>query len=356
MDITEIDKSFDVRSHNNEKNMAFHNALEPVFSLYGVMPPDEETPRYHRLPKAVAYATNDGVKGLYTHTAGGRIRFATDSPCLAVSARLNGFSKMSHMALSGSGGFDVMYSLEGDATEQYGGSVIPTYEVEGIYGGYVYFPTKEMRYITVEFPLYSGVDELYIGIKDDCALLPGREYKHKLPFVTYGSSITQGGCAANPNGSYQSLLSNLLDADYINLGFSGSARGEEAISRHLANMPMSVFILDYDHNAPTAEHLQNTHEPLFRMFREAQPDTPVIMMNRPRFHLTEDEVRRRDIIRATFDKAVAAGDTNVYYIDMSEHFEPVFGEVALVDGCHPNNLGFYYMAKAVAPVLAKLLK
>ena len=31
-------------------------------------------------------------------------------------------------------------------------------------------------------------------------------------------------------------------------------------------------------------------------------------------------------------------------------------EMCTVDGCHPNDLGFYKMAKAIAPVLAEKIK
>lgn len=58
-----------------------------------------------------------------------------------------------------------------------------------------------------------------------------------------------------PN-AYTALLLRWLDADYINLGFSGSAKGELEIASYIAGLEMSVLIIDYDHNAPTVEYLE----------------------------------------------------------------------------------------------------
>ena len=81
------------------------------------------------------------------------------------------------------------------------------------------------------------------------------EYRIKKPVVYYGSSITQGGCASKPGSSYESILSRRFDCDYINLGFSGTAKGEDEIVDYIKGLEMSVFVMDYDHNAPTTEHL-----------------------------------------------------------------------------------------------------
>lgn len=40
-------------------------------------------------------------------------------------------------------------------------------------------------------------------------------------------------------------------------------------------------MLDYDHNAPTVEHLRATHEPFFQMVRAANPDLPILLVSRP---------------------------------------------------------------------------
>ena len=63
----------------------------------------------------------------------------------------------------------------------------------------------------INFPLYSGVQSLEIGVQSGSTVNIGREYQYKTPVVYYGSSITQGGCASRPGNTYQSILSRKLD-------------------------------------------------------------------------------------------------------------------------------------------------
>ena len=65
---------------------------------------------------------------------------------------------------------------------------------------------------------------------------------------------------------------------------------------------------------------------------------------------------RREIIRRTWQNAVGAGDRNVYFIDGETLFGRKMHDACTVDGCHPNDLGFYRMYKHVLPVLKTALK
>ena len=50
----------------------------------------------------------------------------------------------------------------------------------------------------------------------------------------YGTSITQGGCACRPGMAYTNILSRQFNVEVINLGFSGSGRGEPEVARTIA--------------------------------------------------------------------------------------------------------------------------
>lgn len=180
------------------------------------------------------------------------------------------------------------------------------------------FGTSQMRDITIDFPLYSEVCELYIGLDGKSQITEAQPYKYDKPVVYYGSSITQGGCASRAGTSYEGFISRRFNCDYINLGFSGSARGEDEITEYIKELDMKLFVYDYDYNAPTAEHLKNTHEKMFKAIRNNNPDLPIIMLTRPKFYPTADEVERKAIVRATYENAVNAGDKNVYFIDGKE--------------------------------------
>ena len=175
-------------------------------------------------------------------------------------------------------------------------------------------------------------------------------YLNEKPVVTYGSSITQGGCASRPGMSYQAILSRKLNCDYVNLGFSGSAKGEDEMIDYISNLDMSLFILDYDYNAPSCEHLKNTHEKLFKAVRKNHPDLPVIMMCRPKHILTGEECERRETIETTYKNALEKGDNNVYFIDGAE-LTSLCGNEGTVDSCHPTDFGFNSMAEAVYNVM-----
>ncbi|MBP5274466.1 MAG: hypothetical protein ILO36_05985, partial [Abditibacteriota bacterium] len=237
-----------------------------------------------------------------------------------------------------------------------------------VYAGFVYVPINCGRAIdasvplsgreqtvTVAMPLYGCVKTLYIGVTKGSMAVAAPEYKTEKPGVFYGSSITQGGCASRPGNSYQGIMSRSMDMNYINLGFSGSGRGEKTIADYTAGLDMSAFVLDYDHNAPTAEHLQNTHYAFYETVRAAHPDIPIVMVTRPVISPSPDEKERIRIVRASWEKAKKNGDKNVYFIDGSRFMQGYAADAWCVDGTHPNDFGFVLMAKAMEKVLKPLL-
>ena len=126
------------------------------------------------------------------------------------------------------------------------------------------------------------------------------------------------------------------------------------MARYIAALDMSAFVFDYDHNAFDPEHLRKTHEPFFKMVREAHPDIPIVMCSRPRWYLTDEEVERRTVIYETYQKALQSGDKNVYFLDGRDLMSLCENEGS-VDGCHPTDFGFYSMARAIGGVLKKVL-
>ncbi len=342
--IEKVDKNFRIESQLNKSDIKYYNVKEKPFKIYGVF---YEDGKFRRLPEAVAKSVNDGVYSLHTHTAGGRVRFKTDSPYIAIKAAMPNIGKMSHFAVSGSAGFDLYVKNE---TEVYVNSFIPGFYFEDGFESVKDFPKSEMREITINFPTYSEVAELYIGVSENAQISEPTPYKYDKPIVFYGSSITQGGCCSRPGNTYQSFISRRFDTDYINLGFSGNARGEDEIAEYIKNLNMSVFVYDYDHNAPTLEHLKNTHKRMYDIVRKANPELPIIIMTRPTYAPNNSTF---SVIRETYEIAKENGD-NVYYIDGPTLMAKAENN-GTVDGCHPNDLGFFSMASAVGDVLKEIL-
>lgn len=353
MDIQSIDKNLVVDTTINKSDIVFYDCRSNRFDLYGVIPPDTDEGKFLRIPEGVAREVSEKVYSLNSCTTGGRLRIVTNSPYIAIKAELTDMHKMPHMTLVGSIGFD-LYEVA-DGKEVYYKSFIPPYDIDDGYESVIDFPDTKKRELLINFPLYSGVKKLYIGVSESSAFDAPKKYTYDVPVVYYGSSITHGGCASRPGNSYEQMISRRLDCDYINLGWSGSAKGEQAISDYIAGLKMSVFVYDYDHNAPTPEHLMATHKPMFDTVRRAQPELPIIMLSWTPSSLHTQTDKRFEIIKATYDTAVASGDKNVYLIDGRKIFDGICDDNGTVDGCHPNDWGFSAMAKAIGDVLEKII-
>jgi dihydrofolate reductase len=94
---------------------------------------------------------------------------------------------------------------------------------------------------------------------------------------------------------------------------------------------------------------------MFREIRAAHPGVPIIILTRPKYTATSEEKIRRSIIKATYENALASADRNVYFIDGKTLMRHCHNE-GTVDNCHPNDWGFYSMARALINVLKNKIK
>ena len=351
-DIAKIDKNLAVQTTLDVDDIVFYDVKKAPFQLYGLYLGELDV--FKRMPEAVAEQVSPGVKSLNFNTAGGRVRFSTDSDYVAIKCKLPMVRNFSHMPRTGSTGFDI-YEVK-NGTYSYIKTFVPPKDMTDGYESLAKLPSKKMRYFEINFPLYNRVDELYIGVREGSTVAEGAKYKYEKPVLYYGSSITQGGCASKPSNSYQSIISHDLDCDHINLGFSGSALGEKTIVDYLASLDVSVFVCDYDGNAPNAEHLLATHLPLYKTYREKNPDTPIIFKSAGRVCYTnEDLKKRRKIVFDTYMYALSVGDTRVSFIDGNTIMGGRYGNVFTVDGVHPNDAGFLRMADVIGAEVERML-
>lgn len=343
--LAQIDKNFTVDT-KTEDGTVWHDPQLPPFSIHGLM---YEDGAFRRMPEAVAATVSAGVKNLHFHCTGGRVRFRTDSPVVAIRAKMSLIRPAVTSSIDGVAGFDLYMG------DRHIKVFAPPVDIDDGYDSSIELPEKGMQDITVFFPLYAGVYELAIGLAEGCRVEAAEPYPNKKPIVFYGSSITQGAAASRAGNCYTNMVCRMLGRDIWNLGFSGNAKGEPQIAEYIAGLDMECFVLDYDYNAPTVEHLEKTHEPMFRAVRTAHPDIPILMMSRPRFEVTKVVQDRMDVVRRTYENAKAAGDENVYLLTGPE-LMAIASNDGTIDGCHPNDLGFYSMARAVCAVLEKVLK
>ncbi|MBR4748594.1 MAG: hypothetical protein IK083_03360 [Abditibacteriota bacterium] len=340
------------RSATVEEDVDWYNANEKPLRLYGLLPPTEEEPYFHRMPGEAAKRVSGGVYDSQIVTSGGRVRFYTDSPFIVIHTRLWRAGLRSFMNRIIYAGFDV-YLQRDREIPRYVGYVTTDHDNYGDDDTLLRLPSPGT--VTVFTPLYGGVRELYIGVQKGSVIREAHDYKYEKPVVFYGSSITHGACASRNGNSYEALLSRSLDMNFVNLGFGGCALGEQAMAEYIGGLDMSVFVMDYDHNAPTEEHLRDTHYAFYRTVRDRQPEVPIIMLSRPKPQLWTDEAERRNIIRNTWKRARDEGDKHVYFIDGSTLVDAYAGDAWSVDRVHPNDYGFVNMAKGIEKVLKPLL-
>ena len=357
MDISKIDKNFAIDTNINKRDIVYRDAREDCFKLYGLIAPDEVNGNdcYVRVPQDVAKASNDGAYWNNRFTAGGRLRFKTNSDYIAIHAELNDKKViLAQMPASSSKSFDLYEKINGKET-----FVKVFSSLDGIQDlAYDFREKGIMHEVTLNFPLYNGIEKLSIGLQESAVIEEPTPYINEKPVVFYGSSITQGGCASRPGTCYQGYITRRFNLDYLNLGFSGSCRADKAMVEYMSGLDMSMFVLDYDHNAPTVEYLEKTHSYVYKSIRDTHPNIPIIMISKPDYHniFNSDNCNERfEVIKKTYDDAIASGDKNVYLIDGRTFLEDCPDAEGSVDGCHPTDLGFYFMGKKIGDVIGEIL-
>ncbi len=309
-----------------------------------------------RLPASLTrHEVNEGALFLAMHTSGGQLAFRTDSRYIAVRAVLNvAPHDMCHMPRTGSSGFDIMErTAEGYVFRSVIGPTADQLFRDGVTE--MAIPAakeRSMRSWRINFPLYGGVRSLEIGLEPGSTVEEPEPFRLAKPIVLYGGSIFQGACASRPGNSLGGLLCRELDAEQIDIGFSGCGLGEVAIARKIAELDLAALIMGCELNSPTPEFLRDRLIPFQEAIREKHPTLPIIYVTQGDYINPGNAA----VVREMHERAKSAGDENVYLVTRTECFgdlpDPYMGTV---DGCHPNDLGFFLMYQKVLPVLKKAL-
>lgn len=324
-------------------SICWYDPTEAPFQIHGLL---WDGDGFKRMDSDVAKAVSGEVCGLHRNTSGGRLTFETDSPYIAIYAECGDVSPAT-MPLTGYTGFDLY--LEQEDGLEFTNVFVPPVTMENGYEGIYHFREPAPRKILLHFPLYNSVRKLWIGLKEGAGICAYSPYGDALPVVVYGSSITQGACASRPGNSYAAIYSRLSRRDFLCLGFSSGAHGEEQMAEYIASLPMSMFILDYDHNdCDRAEKLEERHERFYRIVRKAHPEIPIIIMTAPyaaRTFYDACPAKSKKFLRRTYTNAKNAGEP-VAFLDCGK----IFGrdkDAALTDRIHPNDFGHVKMAHGV---------
>ena len=356
------DKEFTFKQVGEER-LTVYDARKKPFRIYGLWHPEEEGV-FRRMPEEVAEAVSPRVKLLHTNTAGARLRFVTDSTVLAVGAihAPTEFPSPRTAALCYANSF--FFDLYADGSHchvlWHEGAVADERSVhleipDGHYESVVRFSEKREREITLCFPSFVNIEEVFIGVEEGAVVKESTPYVNEgRPVVFYGSSITQGASASRSGNLYQNILSRRFHFDYINLGFASGCKAEESMIDYLCTLTPSLFVFDYDHNARNSEFLRNTHLPALRRLREAHPEVPFAVLSKPNQHSGEQEAfGRARIIEESCRILRKEGSAPLHFINGQEIFCRHDAEMMTLDGTHPTDLGFFSMAEALCPIFEK---
>jgi len=313
---------------------------------------------YRRLPVKPEWKVREGVDLLADCPAGAQLRFRTDSKRVAIRVLLTEAQRHEHMTATGQAGFDCYIGRPGKtlyiSTTRFDQTKL-AYE-------YRFFETdkKEMKSITLNFPLYQGVKDLIIGLDKSSKVLPPLPYKNKKKIIVYGTSTTQGGCASRPGMLFTNILSRRINLEFINLGFSGNGLGEPELARLISEIERpACFVLDFEANSGCM-YAKNLPQ-FIRILRSYHAKIPILIISRMKFSPEtlgqETGVR---LLRFKFTKDTVAGfkargEKNLYLLDGSKLLGKDYDECT-VDGVHPTDLGFWRIAAVLTPVLKKILK
>lgn len=327
---------------------------------------------FRRIPEQDSlFPFSEGVDTYANHSAGVCLRFATDSADIRVKAKIRMTWNSGDIMTLGRAGFD-LYCGKPQESFCVGISKINFDEITGLeynVSAQLYNRKnahKVMHEFQLNFPLYAAVEEFAIGFEEGAVIEKPSPRSSSKPIILYGTSIEQGCSASRPGMAYANMLSRKLNREVINLGFAGSAKGEEIMAEIIADIPNpGAFILWYDSNVSPQE-LGATLPAFTDILRNAHKITPIVTISKLPY---PNETAADEFDDACFDERQARtaihtenmvrrsnmGDARIHFIDgrkmLGENSAECFQDLV-----HPNDLGMAKIAENLAPRLAIMTK
>ncbi|MDO4319722.1 MAG: SGNH/GDSL hydrolase family protein [Bacteroidales bacterium] len=325
---------------------------------------DDTARDYWRIPAYLQDSVRSTLWERQQCSAGIGVRFATDSRRIGVKYQLLLNTHMIHMADTGLKGTD-LYILEGDSVWRHVNTNRPYVKDDStrmVESTYVQRLDGGMHEYMVYMPLYDGVERLWIKVDSGAVITPGRPdiIDRDRRIVAYGTSIMQGGCASRSGMASTNIIGRELNAEVINLGFSGDGKMDNCMARAMATIDdVDLYILDPVPNCTEMMCDTLTYD-FVRILADARPHTPILMVAGPIYpyarydsHFGEYLPAKNAAFRRNYDRLVADGYTNIYYID-SDGMDGVEDD-GTVDGIHLTDLGFRHYADHLLPEIRRIL-
>ena len=357
VDLGRLDPNMAVKT-NQEAGIVWHSPAEAPFKLAGFAWFAHDK-IYRRLPLTPSVPLPHAVDTLANHTSGGQIKFRSDSTRVLIKVQLDkNVSPMYHMAATGQFGFD-LYIGEPGMQKYYSTAAFGAKDT-AYHSALFQQKERVKREFTLNFPLYSGVQEVFVGLDKEALIEAPSPYSSDKPIVIYGGSTIQGACASRPGAGHMNIISRQLNMPVINLGFSGSGKLEPELAQIMAEIVNpAIYIIECERNSKY-KLLSERQEAFVSILRQKHLNVPIMILTanpRGRESLEPDQsdrLRNWTFMHDLVNRMRKAGDTNIHFVDGSKMLGEDFYECS-VDGTHPSDLGFYRMAQGLAPVLKQIL-
>lgn len=295
---------------------------------------------YERLPFSAKGTVPDRVWWLAKHTSGIALRFSTDAKIVSAKWELTKADlDMPHMPSTSVSGLD-LYGKKGSKYH-----FIQNLSPSGV------LSEKNLRLDGSEeyllyLPLYNGVKNLELGFSENSIVsAPDLPIENK-SIVFYGTSITQGGVASRPGLSATAITGRKLNAEIINLGFSGAGKMEIEMADILAELSPAVFVIDCGRNL-TPQEISDRTGPFVKKLRKNRPKTPIVPVEDS--NLSNEQTARGAALQKEYDRLQTENVPLLYYLPNGQMLGDD-GE-ATVDGIHLNDLGMMRQAEVFTQVL-----
>ncbi|MBQ4065251.1 MAG: hypothetical protein IJD10_04060, partial [Clostridia bacterium] len=346
-----------------ENGFVYLDAASPFIALGGLTAPFLNSGEYYRFSAANRGSYPEDIQREGATAAGGTLRFRISGGSFRIKAiRRTDFELVNKFKTYS---FDVYVGFGLDRT------LLTTLSCnfnEDFESETITLP-EGVTEVMICLPYNMGFTDLQVAFEENAYIAaPLTRVGGIIGF--YGSSITQGYDASSPSLTHAMQLCLAMDADCVNFGLSGAARGEMAVIDDLCamikGMKLTAFILDYDWNINSATGLLNgsdtqySHYTIYQMLRETVgAGVPIVMATRPYFGEGTGGISSGEItnciraIRTTYGKAINAGDSAVAFLSGKTDFFGDEGASCHADTVHPNNRGHRLMADAFRRSLEK---
>ena len=326
--------------------------------------PDTER-TYSRLPASLKDSVRPDLWNRQECSTGIGVRFATNSTRIGVKYQLLWDFHMVHMADTGTKGTD-LYTFEGDSAWRHVNTTRPYLkdkENKIVESTYVSNLDGQMHEYMIYFPLYDGIEQLSVKVDSGAIITPGslELIRPDRRIVAYGTSIMQGGCASRTGMVMTNIFSRKLNAEVINLGFSGEAKMDSCVARAINRIPdVDMILLDPIPNC-TEMMCDTLTYGFVKIIADAHPTTPIVFVAGPMYPYTRYDRELGAYLPRKNEKALAnirrlqdEGYNNIYWVDSVGLDGPE--DDGTVDGIHLTDLGFVHYANHLLPLLQTLMK